>query len=80
MARGWESKGVEEQQAEFTKQSKAAKTTLPAAESAKQQQLRGLQLSRNHVLEQLQTAQNPRHRALLETALADLEERLKRLA
>ena len=80
MARGWESKGVEEQQAEFTKTSKNDNNRLPAAELAKQQQLRGLQLSRNHVLQQLQSAQNPRHRALLEAALADLEAKLAQLA
>ncbi len=80
MARGWESKAVEEQQAEFTGASKTGKPRLPAAQLAKEQQLRGLQLSRNHVLQQLHTAQNPRHRVLLEAALADLEAKLGRLA
>jgi hypothetical protein len=78
MARGWESKAVEEQQSEFAKPSMAGKPRRSAAELAQKQQQFGLQLSRKRVLQQLETAQNPRHRTLLETALADLEAKLGR--
>jgi hypothetical protein len=33
-------------------------------------------LARTHLLQQLQAAQNPRHRAMVEKALADLEAQL----
>ena len=35
-----------------------------------------LQLSRSRVLQQLEVSQNPRHREMLNQALADLEARL----
>ena len=36
-------------------------------------------LARKNVLQQLETAQNPRHRKLLEDALAALDERLRQM-
>jgi hypothetical protein len=36
-------------------------------------------LSRQHVLQQLEAAQNHRHRQILQSALADLDARLARL-
>ena len=35
-----------------------------------------LLLARTHLLQQLQAAQNPRHREMMEKALTDLEKRL----
>ena len=35
-----------------------------------------LLLARTHLLQQLQAAQNPRHREMMEKALADLEKQL----
>ena len=46
---------------------------------ASQRQRQGLMLSRQHVLQQLEAAQNPRHCELLQRALADLDAQLARL-
>jgi hypothetical protein len=78
MARGWESKSVEEQQSAASTQV-ASKQRLTPAEVARKQERDALELSRRNVLQQLQAAQNPRHRQMLETALSELEERLTRL-
>ena len=79
MARGWESKAVEEQQAEARSKTDPAKVRLEPEQVAKQKERQGLLLSRQHVLQQLQAAQNPFHRKMLEGALGDLEAQLARL-
>jgi hypothetical protein len=76
MARGWESKSVEEQQAEAAAASPNLKRLLTPDQMARQRQETGLRLSRQRVLQQLQAAQNPRHRKMLEDALADLDAQL----
>jgi hypothetical protein len=78
VARGWESKSVEEQQAAATA-AHEFKRVLTAEERAIGQQREALQLSKKRVLQQLEAAQNPRHRQVLENALADLNSRLARL-
>lgn len=79
MARGWESKSVEEQQAEAATGPAQSKRLLTPDQVARQGQETGLRLSRQRVLQQLQAAQNPRHRKMLEDALADLDAQLTRL-
>ena len=79
MARGWESKAVEEQQAEASSKPDPAKVRLEPEQVATQKQRQGLLLARQHVLQQLQAAQNPFHRKMLEAALGDLETQLARL-
>ncbi len=76
MARGWESKSVEEQQAEATPTFAEMKQALSPDQAAKQRQREGLRLSRKRALQQLQSAQNPRRRKMLEDALADLDAKL----
>ena len=76
MARGWESKSVEEQQAEATPTFGEMKQELSPDQAAKQRQREGLRLSRKRVLQQLQSAQSPRRRKMLEDALADLDAKL----
>jgi hypothetical protein len=78
MARGWESKSVEEQQAAATAPHEW-KQPLTPKEKAVRQHLEALQLSRKRILQQIEAAQNPRHRQVLENALADLNSRLARL-
>ena len=78
MARGWESKSVEEQQAAAAALHELKKP-LTTAEKIIRQQLEALQLSRKRILQQLEAAHNPRHRQVLENALADLDSRLARL-
>lgn len=79
MARGWESKAVEQQQAEAYAPSDAGKVRLAPEQIAKQTQQQGLLLSRKRVLQQLQAARNPFHRKMLEAALCDLDAQLARL-
>jgi hypothetical protein len=80
MARGWESKSVEEQQ-DAAARDRAARQApaLSEAEKARAQQREGLRLARAHTLATLQTACNPRHRAMLEETLAHLDAQLSAL-
>jgi hypothetical protein len=79
VARGWESKSVELQQ-DTARSPEEPKLRRTPEQRAIESRKAGLQLSRGRVLEQLHRAENPRYRKLLEQALADLEERLARLA
>jgi hypothetical protein len=79
MARGWESKSVEQQQAEATTESRKSSPRLTPAQLAIQRQKQGFLLSRQRVLQQLQAAQNPNHRKMLESALADLDSQIAQL-
>ena len=80
VARGWESKSVEEQQSQAVSSSSApAKPPLTPAQIASQRQRQGLLLSRQHVLQQFEAARNPRHREILQNALADLDRQLAQL-
>jgi hypothetical protein len=78
MARGWESKAIEEQQSEASKPvvSKERLTTDQIAQSRVKE---GILLSRQRVVGQLERAVNPAHRAMLERALEDLDARLRGL-
>ena len=80
MARGWESKAVEQQQAEAANSPGPRKQPLSPEQAAKQRQRQGLTLSRQHVLQQLERATDPGYRRMLEKALADLDTQLSRLA
>jgi len=79
MARGWESKSVEEQQAEARSTPAKAKTPLTPAQVAAQRLKQGLMLSRKHVLQEIEASQNPRRLQMLQKALADLDAQLNRL-
>jgi hypothetical protein len=79
VARGWESKSVEEQQAEALATPGPAKPPLTSAEIVRQRQRQGLLLSRQHVLQQIEAARNSRHRDLLQSALAELDAKLARM-
>jgi hypothetical protein len=79
VARGWESKSVEEQQSEAGTPSDPARPRLTPEQIAHRQRKQGLLLSRKRVEQQLQSAQHPQHREMLEAALSDLEARLRQL-
>ena len=80
MARGWESKSVEAQQAEASQaSSKIRSRKMSVTEAARLREKESLRLSCRRVLQQLQVSQNPRHRVALEQALSDLEAKLKAL-
>jgi hypothetical protein len=78
MARGWESKSVEEQQSAASTQVES-KQRLTPQQAAQKQERDAIGLSRQRVLQQLQEVQNPRHREMLEIALSELDQRLVRL-
>ena len=78
MARGWESKNVEEQQSGQTETSESAVPVVNrAADLERQRRLQGLQMQRERVLSE-RTA-NPHRRSALEVALADIERELEQL-
>jgi hypothetical protein len=82
MARGWESKSVEEQQAEMFERRKTVHAALSPLSSDDQQRNRkrdGLLLSRGHLTRQLQAASHPRHRQMLEQAIAELDRQVSLL-
>ena len=73
MARGWESKSVEEQVAEKQEQPEPHKPDH-AAEAARNRQRQELELQRERVLSE--RTSSPHRRAALEAALSDIEGRL----
>ena len=80
MARGWESKSVEDQMdAAEQARAAAAKRKLTPEEAARQAAREGLLMSRARTLNALQGACDARYRALLETTLAHVDEELKKL-
>ena len=76
MARGWESKSVEQQQEEARASQPPRPAPLTPEQIAAQKRRQTLLLSRQQVVRQLQLASHPRHRQMLETALAELDARL----
>jgi len=79
MARGWESKSVEEQQAESAREHAPTKFPLRPEQAAEKRRRDGLELSRKRVMDQLRAATHPNHRKLLESSLAEIEARLARV-
>jgi hypothetical protein len=79
MAKGWESKSVEEQQSEARNVSKPAKPPMTPEQIAQKQSRNGLEMSRQRVMQQLQAACNPNHRSMLEKAMADLDQQISKL-
>jgi hypothetical protein len=79
MARGWESKSVEDQMDAAEGARAAAKPKLTPEEMERQTARDGLMLSRARTLNALQGACDARYRALLETTLAHVDEELKKL-
>jgi hypothetical protein len=75
MARGWESKSVEQQQEEASAK-KPPRPPMSPEQAATENRRKGLELSRQRILQQLQTACNSRHRQMLEAALLDLDRKL----
>ena len=76
MSRGWESKSVEEQQAEATASKGQDKLRLTSEQVAQKQEKESLLLSRKRIVEQMASARNVRHQEMLREALADLDAKL----
>jgi len=79
MARGWESKAVEAQQAEAAESRSPGKPLLTPAQKVKLQEKDGLLLNRRRIAEQLENASYPRYRTMLQDALAELDQKLVNL-
>ena len=80
MARGWESKSVEDQQDAAARERAVRQAPAVSAEDqARAQQREGLRLARARTLATLQGACNPRHRTMLEETLAHLDAQLRAL-
>jgi hypothetical protein len=78
MARGWESKSVEEQiELAVTDVNRGERTRLTPAQAANQRRLKVLDAARASILQRLQTTENERYRQLLQDELADVEAQIK---
>jgi len=80
MARGWESKAVEEQREDpaevYPRKSRVARSSEERERMRKREEL---QLARKRIVADLASARHARHRELLERTLADLDERIRTL-
>jgi len=80
MSKGWESKSVEEQQAEAAAPKAANTDNDPAAKAAdaeKKRRIQALEMSRERVLSE--RTSSPHRRSALELALASIEYELEQL-
>jgi len=81
MARGWESKSIEEQMstAAEDKEHDRAKQATTAVEVARRKQKDGLLLERARIVRQIEGGHKRRYLELLEKALAHVEQELSKL-
>ena len=81
MARGWESKSVETQIDMAEHRNAIARAKVLSEESLDLlRKKESILMSRTRVVRDLENAQNPRYRAVLSKALADLDAQLSTLA
>ena len=81
MARGWESKSVEAQIDMAEAHSATKRTAAPSPETlAVIRKKENILLSRTRVVRELDSAQNPRYKAVLTKALAELDAQLTSIA
>ena len=81
MARGWESKSVEDQigAAEAERELRASRQ-VSADEREKNEHRQSLMLSRSLILSRLKAARDPRYKAQLKVALDQLDAQLRELS
>ena len=81
MARGWESKSVEDQIDMAEARSANARAKVLSEEAIEVlRKKESLLMSRTRVVRDIECAQNPRYRAVLTKALADLDAQISTLA
>ena len=78
MARGWESKAIESQQ-ESAADARRTRAAANPGDPSRQAAHATLMLARTRALADLQSACAPAHRAMLEHAIAELDQRLAAL-
>jgi hypothetical protein len=77
MARGWESKSVESQiETSQSERKETAHQRVNPEEAAALRKKETLLLACTHLQQQLKASQHPRHRDMLQKALADLEKQI----
>lgn len=79
MARGWESKAIESQQ-ESAADARRTRAAANHGDPNRQAAHATLMLARTRALADLQSACAPAHRAMLEHAIAELDQRLAALS
>jgi hypothetical protein len=79
MARGWESKSVEAQQADAAEVSSTPRPRLTAEQAERLREKQNLTMARTSIVRQLESASDPRYRALLEQTLKEVEDKLLHL-
>ena len=77
MARGWESKGVEAQQADREAAVKAPLPELTPEEVARAARRRMLEVARARAVADRANARSPAHRTMLDAAIQALDDQLK---
>jgi hypothetical protein len=70
---------VEAQQAEASEEKQHSRPRMSVEQAARLRQIEGLGLSRQRVLQEAEAARDPRHRQMLEKALADLDRQIEAL-
>lgn len=77
MARGWESKNVEDQvESKEAEKTGSGSGSKDAQQQSREQELKHLQLSRTRITNDLAAATHPNHRKTLEAALAHLDKKI----
>ena len=80
MARGWESKSVESQiEAAESRRKPSAAQPLSPEQMEREQRRASLELNCRRVLHDLEAAQNPRYREMLQSSLRHLQEKIAAL-
>jgi len=80
MARGWESKSVEAQiESAESRHSVSRAKAVDSVIAERIRQREGLEMSRTRVMHDLDTANNPRYREILQAALKHLDDKLAEL-
>lgn len=80
MARGWESKGVEDQIEEGKRRAESARVEDSLETRLRGKRLESLKLSRSRVLEQLERARHPAYREVLMKGLRAIEKDMEEIA
>ena len=77
MARGWESKNVEDQvESKEVQKAGSGSGSKDAQQQSREQELKHLQLSRTRITNDLAAATHPNHKKTLEAALAHLDKKI----
>jgi hypothetical protein len=80
MARGWESKNIEDQQEQAKMSTTGTKMQIDPQEQERNRKKRGLELALSKINSDLNNCRDDRHKQMLESAKADIDRQLKSFA